>query len=156
MSAAQPAFRRFVRREHLPGEGVVSRPGFAAFVRQFARSAFHPAGTCRMGGHADSVVDPKLRVRGIEGLRVCDNSVMPRLISSNTNAVAIMIAEKAADLSAEASARRIEGVVSRAPAGTFRFRGTGREIERCMNRGENLRNREALRSGSCAAGNRSF
>ena len=96
---SQPAFRRFVRREHLPGERAVSRPDFAAFARQSARSAFHPAGTCRMGGDADSVVDPKLRVRGIEGLRVCDNSVMPRLISSNTNAVAIMIAEKAADLS---------------------------------------------------------
>jgi choline dehydrogenase-like flavoprotein len=101
---SQPAFARFVRREHFPGERAASRSELAAFARQFARSAFHPAGTCRMGGDADSVVDPKLRVRGIERLRVCDNSVMPRLISSNTNAAAIMIAEKAADLSAEASA----------------------------------------------------
>ena len=70
----------------------------AAFARQHGRSAYHPVGTCRMGGDADCVVDPELRVRGIEGLRVCDSSVMPRMISSNTNAATIMIAEKAADL----------------------------------------------------------
>jgi choline dehydrogenase-like flavoprotein len=102
---SQPAFRRFVRREHLPGERVTSRAEFAAFIHQFARSAFHPAGTCRMGRDAGSVVDPTLRVRGIQCLRVCDNSVMPRLISSNTNAAAVMIAEKAADLTTDANAR---------------------------------------------------
>ena len=71
-----------------------------AFAREHGRSAYHPVGTCRMGAadNADAVVDPQLRVRGIDGLRVCDSSIMPRLISSNTNAATVMIAEKAADL----------------------------------------------------------
>jgi choline dehydrogenase len=67
------------------------------FVRQYARTVFHPAGTCRMGSDADAVVDPKLRFKGIDGLRVADASIMPRLTSGNTNAPAIMIAERAAD-----------------------------------------------------------
>ncbi|MCX5514379.1 alanine-phosphoribitol ligase [Kaistia algarum] len=95
---SQPAFRPFIRRLHLPGDSVRTKSDYVAFAREHARSAYHPVGTCRMGGDADSVVDPELRLRGIEGLRVCDSSVMPRLISSNTNAATIMIAEKAADL----------------------------------------------------------
>ncbi|MCX5494523.1 GMC family oxidoreductase N-terminal domain-containing protein [Kaistia dalseonensis] len=95
---SQPAFRPFVRRLHLPDDTVRTRSDYAAFAREHARSAYHPVGTCRMGGDAESVVDPTLKLRGIEGLRVCDSSVMPRLISSNTNAATIMIAEKAADL----------------------------------------------------------
>ncbi|HMF69156.1 MAG TPA: GMC oxidoreductase, partial [Phyllobacterium sp.] len=95
---AQPAFRPFIRREHLPGDAVTSRESAARFARQYARSAYHPVGTCRMGTGENAVVDPQLRVRGIEGLRVCDSSIMPRLISSNTNAATVMIGEKAADI----------------------------------------------------------
>uniref|UniRef100_UPI003F496AB5 GMC family oxidoreductase n=1 Tax=Cupriavidus yeoncheonensis TaxID=1462994 RepID=UPI003F496AB5 len=69
-----------------------------AFIRATTDIIFHPVGTCRMGGDAGSVVDPQLRVRGVEGLRVADASVMPTLIGGNTNATAIMIGEKAADL----------------------------------------------------------
>lgn len=95
---AQPALKPFIRREHLPGENVKTRADAMAFARQHGRSAYHPVGTCRMGTADDAVVDPQLKVYGIEGLRICDSSVMPRLISSNTNAATIMIAEKAVDL----------------------------------------------------------
>ncbi|CAG2153823.1 GMC family oxidoreductase [Cupriavidus numazuensis] len=69
-----------------------------AFIRKYTDIVFHPVGTCRMGGDSASVVDPQLRVRGVEGLRVADASVMPDLIGGNTNAPSIMIGEKAADL----------------------------------------------------------
>lgn len=96
----QPAFAPFIRREHLPGEAVRTREDAKAFARAHGRSSYHPVGTCRMGAAEDevAVVDPRLRVRGIEGLRICDSSVMPRLVSSNTNATTVMIAEKASDL----------------------------------------------------------
>lgn len=95
---AQKAFAPFVLREHLPGGAVRSKADYEAFAREAARSAYHPVGTCRMGRGPDAVLDPELRVRGIDGLRVCDSSAMPRLVSSNTNAAAIMIGEKATDL----------------------------------------------------------
>ncbi|WP_426239247.1 GMC family oxidoreductase [Pararhizobium sp. DWP1-1-3] len=97
---AQKAFKQYIKREHLPGTQVTNRQQAMAFAREHGRSAYHPVGTCRMGSadNADAVVDPQLRVRGIQGLRVCDSSIMPRLISSNTNAATVMIAEKAADL----------------------------------------------------------
>jgi choline dehydrogenase-like flavoprotein len=94
---SQAALRDFVRREHFPGESMRTRAELAGFVRKHARTAFHPAGTCRMGSDLDSVVDTQLRVRGVDGLRVADNSIMPRLVSGNTNATAIMIGERAAD-----------------------------------------------------------
>jgi choline dehydrogenase len=95
---AQPAFRPYVRREHLPGAGARSRAELEAYARRFGKTDYHPVGTCKMGVDELAVVDPQLRVRGIERLRVIDSSIMPRLISSNTNAAAIMIGEKGSDL----------------------------------------------------------
>ncbi len=90
----QPAFRPFLRREHLPGADA----DVEQFVRTAGRTGYHPSGACKMGIDAMAVVDPELRVRGIEGLRVCDSSVMPSLVSSNTNAPTMMIAERASEL----------------------------------------------------------
>ncbi|MEM9013286.1 MAG: GMC family oxidoreductase N-terminal domain-containing protein [Pseudomonadota bacterium] len=95
---SQPAMQRFVRREHFPGDSVQTAEDFRAYARKYGRTSYHPVGTCRMGRDANAVVDPDLRVHGIDGLRVADSSIMPRLVSSNTNATAIMIGEKAADL----------------------------------------------------------
>jgi choline dehydrogenase len=96
---AQDAFRPYVTSELTPGPGVDSSDeDLEAFVRSSARHGHHPVGTCAMGTGADAVVDPELRVRGVEGLRVVDASVMPSLITGHTHAPTIMIAEKAADL----------------------------------------------------------
>jgi choline dehydrogenase-like flavoprotein len=95
---SQPAFSKLIRQEHLPGRSISGRAALEAFAREHGRSAYHPVGTCRMGIGDDAVVDPTLKLRGIERLRVCDSSIMPRIVSSNTNAATIMIAEKAADL----------------------------------------------------------
>lgn len=94
----QSALAKYIRKEHFPGEGIATRGELENYARQFGRTSYHPVGTCRMGGDEASVVDPQLRVRGIEGLRICDSSVMPRLVSSNTNAPSIVIAEKASEL----------------------------------------------------------
>lgn len=85
-------------REIYPGPAVDGDDALAADARRRAELLYHPVGTCRMGGDADSVVDPELRVRGVEGLRVIDASVMPTITRGNTNAPTIMIAEKGADL----------------------------------------------------------
>jgi choline dehydrogenase len=96
---AQPAFRDLVTdEEYFPGKHVTSTEGLEAFARQKGGTVYHPVGTCRMGSDAGSVVDERLRVRGVAGLRVIDASVMPRLVSTNTNAAAIMIGEKGADM----------------------------------------------------------
>jgi choline dehydrogenase-like flavoprotein len=94
---AEPALRPFVRREVLPGPGTTEAERLDYAVRM-AKTDHHPVGTCRMGRDGMAVVDPELRLHGIAGLRVCDASVMPTVPSSNTNAPAIMVGEKASDL----------------------------------------------------------
>jgi choline dehydrogenase len=81
-----------------PGPGVRSDDELRAYIRSNLGTVFHPTGTCKMGTDPDAVVDPELRVHGLRGLRVADASIMPRIIGGNTNAPAIMIGEKAADL----------------------------------------------------------
>jgi choline dehydrogenase-like flavoprotein len=85
-------------REIYPGPGVDDDADIEAFVRQHVDLLYHPVGTCKMGTDDAAVLDPQLRVRGIDGLRVVDASVMPRIPGGNTNAPTIMIAERAADL----------------------------------------------------------
>lgn len=92
------SMRRFVAAEHFPGPGVRTRKDYEDCARANARSSYHPVGSCRMGQDDMAVIDPRLRLRGIEGLRICDSSIMPEVVSSNTNAPTIAIAEKAADL----------------------------------------------------------
>jgi choline dehydrogenase-like flavoprotein len=94
----QPALRPFVSHEVLPGKDLTDRGALFDYACRMAKTDHHPVGTCRMGTDEMAVVDPALRLRGIDGLRVCDASVMPLIPSSNTNAPTIMIAEKASDL----------------------------------------------------------
>lgn len=95
---SQPALRPFVLAERLPGPQVRSDQDYFDYACRHAKTDHHPAGTCRMGSDAGAVVDPMLRFNGIAGLRVVDASIMPQVVSSNTNAATIMIAEKAADM----------------------------------------------------------
>jgi choline dehydrogenase-like flavoprotein len=87
-----------VRAELLPGHDVEDDEELMALARAKAHTLYHPVGTCRMGTDDGAVVDPQLRVRGLEGLRVVDASVMPRIPRGHTNWPTVMIAEKAADL----------------------------------------------------------
>lgn len=91
---AQPAFSPYVEDEIFPGRAARTDDELLEFVQRKSESIYHPIGTCRMGQDAGAVVDPALRVRGMEGLSVVDASVMPTLVSGNTNAPTIMIAEK--------------------------------------------------------------
>lgn len=95
---AQPAFDHVRGAPIFPARDDLDDAALAQFVRAKAETVYHPVGTCRMGSDADSVVDPQLRVRGVDRLRVVDASVMPSLPTGNTNAPTIMIAERAADL----------------------------------------------------------
>jgi choline dehydrogenase-like flavoprotein len=95
---AQPALKPFLLKESLPGAAVKSEADLVAYAWRSCKTDHHPTGTCKMGVDEMAVVTPDLRVRGIEGLRVCDSAVMPFVPSSNTNAPTIMIGEKAADL----------------------------------------------------------
>jgi choline dehydrogenase len=97
------AMQRLVSEEFLPGPQATSDADLLAHIRATGGTVFHPAGTCMMGIGPQSVVDPSLRVHGIAALRVADAAIMPTLVSGNTNAAVIMIAEKAADLMLEAA-----------------------------------------------------
>ena len=103
--AATPSLAPYVKEEIQPGPGVQTDEQILDAVREHGSSGYHPCGTCRMGVDPLAVVDPQLRVHGVAGLRVIDASVMPTLVSGNTNAATIMIAEKGADLVREAAAR---------------------------------------------------
>ena len=94
----QEALKPFIMAERLPGAGCTSDEDLFNYVCRMAKTQHHPAGACAMGQGKMAVVSPELKLRGLEGLRVCDSSVMPYVVSSNTNAATIMIAEKAADL----------------------------------------------------------
>jgi choline dehydrogenase len=96
--AAAPSLAPYVLGEHSPGPGVSTDDELLDAVRSFGSSGYHPCGTCRMGRDERAVVDPRLRVRRMQGLRVVDASVMPTLVSGNTNAATLMIAEKGADM----------------------------------------------------------
>jgi len=92
------ALNPYVAREHLPGPGVQSDDELLDSARNIAQTIYHPTSTCKMGSDPSAVVDERLRVHGIQGLRVADASIMPTITSGNTNAPTIMIAEKAADM----------------------------------------------------------
>jgi choline dehydrogenase-like flavoprotein len=90
----QPAFSSYVGEELAPGSAVQSDAELMEFIRRKAESIYHPIGTCKMGHDPLAVVDHKLQVHGLSGLAVVDASIMPTLVSGNTNAPTIMIAEK--------------------------------------------------------------
>ena len=96
--AATPPLRGYVAAEEYPGPRVQTDEDWLAFCREAGDTVFHPTSTCRMGTDARAVVDPQLRVRGVETLRVVDASVMPAVPSGNINAAVLAVAEKAADL----------------------------------------------------------
>ncbi len=92
---SQPSLQKYIKRIVLPGDDVKTQADYEEYARRYGRTSYHPTCTCKMGTDEMSVVDPQLRVRGLDGIRICDSSVMPSLIGSNTNAPTIMIAEKA-------------------------------------------------------------
>ena len=96
--AATEPLKSYIAEEINPGPACVTDADFIAHCRSSGLSLLHAAGTCRMGRDAEAVVDPHLRVRGVDRLRVVDASIMPTIVSGNTNAATIMIGEKGADM----------------------------------------------------------
>ncbi len=94
----QPAMRRYIAEERAPDPSCTSDAELLAFSRATGTTVFHPTSTCRMGSDSTAVVDERLRVHGIERLRVVDGSIMPTVVSGNTNAAIVMIGEKGADM----------------------------------------------------------
>lgn len=105
--AAQPQLESIIEREMTPGPDINSFDEILDFARMTGSTAYHHCGSCAMGIDAMSVVDPELRVRGVEGLRVIDASIFPRIPSANTNAASFMVAEKGADLVRSAAGARL-------------------------------------------------
>lgn len=101
--AAAPALRPWIESEFLPGPGCEGYDALLEHARRAGTTIFHPAGSCRMGGDPEAVVAPDLRVQGIGGLRVADASIMPTVVSGNTNAACIMIGERAAEFIRQAA-----------------------------------------------------
>ncbi len=95
---SQPSLQKHIRHIRFPDDSVRTQKDFEAYARQYGRTSYHSTSTCKMGTDEMAVVDPQCRVRGLDGLRICDSSIMPSLIGSNTNAPTIMIAEKASDM----------------------------------------------------------
>ncbi len=95
---SQSALQKHIRAIRFPDDGVKTQADYEAYARQYGRTSYHPTCTCKMGDDEMSVVDPQCRVRGLDGIRICDSSIMPSLVGSNTNAPTIMIAEKASDM----------------------------------------------------------
>jgi choline dehydrogenase len=100
----EPVMRRYIAQEHMPGVGCVSDADILAYARATGTTVYHPTSTCRMGSDPNAVVDERLRVRGFERLRVIDASIMPTVVSGNTNAATVMIGEKGADMVMEDAA----------------------------------------------------
>ena len=88
----------YLLEEYEPGTGIASDDELLAYCRERGTTIYHPIGTCVMGANSGAVVSPALKLHGAEAIRVVDGSIMPRLISANTNASIIMIGEKAADM----------------------------------------------------------
>jgi choline dehydrogenase len=104
----EPMMRRYIAEEHMPGPGCASDADILAYARATGTTVYHPTSTCRMGSDPNAVVDERLCVRGFEGLRVIDASIMPTVVSGNTNAATVMIGEKGADMV-------LEGATASAP-----------------------------------------
>jgi choline dehydrogenase-like flavoprotein len=95
---AMPQMARYQAHEILPGPAIDNDDELRDYIRRTCTAVHHPGGSCRMGNDADAVVDPQLRVRGVERLRVVDAAIFPRVVGGNTNAAVVMVAEKAADM----------------------------------------------------------
>jgi choline dehydrogenase len=100
----QPVMQKYIAEERAPGEACTSDADLLAFARETGTTVYHPTSTCRMGSDPNAVVDERLRARGLERLRVIDASIMPTVVSGNTNAAAVMIGEKGADMVLEDAA----------------------------------------------------
>ena len=94
----QDALKPFITSEHLPGADLKTDEQLFNYACANAKTDHHPVGTCKMGHDAMAVVTPDLKMHGLSGLRICDASIMPTIVTGNTNAATIMIAEKAADM----------------------------------------------------------
>jgi len=101
-----PAMRPYIESEYEPGPAYASDADLLRHIRERASTIYHPSSTCRMGEDAAAVVDTRLSVRGMGRLRVVDGSVMPTVVSGNTNAAIIMLAEKGADMILEDARRQ--------------------------------------------------